>query len=167
MLSRRNLILAGCSVLVTGLSTRASLAAKRPTLQESISASDLIYITPIRSDGRESRCQAEIWFVPDGPDMYVVTAYDAWRAEAVKKGLTQARIWVGDVGNWGRSKGKYKSLPQIEATASGITATETQEKILKGYGKKYPASWLVYESRFRNGLADGSRVMLRYRPTDA
>ncbi|HJN49604.1 MAG: hypothetical protein QF828_10905 [Pseudomonadales bacterium] len=164
MINRRNLMVAGCSALVAGLLPRGSIAAAQPTLQQSIDESDLIYITPIRSDGQESSCQAELWFVPDGKDLYVVTEASTWRAKAVTKGLSRARIWVGDLGNWRNSNGKYKTLPQMEASASGTISPDTKEKILKGYGKKYPVSWLVYESRFRNGLADGSRVMLRYRP---
>lgn len=166
MINRRNLIIAGCSALCSGMVPIGSTAAQRPTLQQSIDASDLIYITPIRSDGQESRCQAEVWFVPHGTDLYVVTAAAAWRAQAIIKGLMRARVWIGEVGVWGRSNGRYKTLPRIEASATHITAADTKEKILAGYGKKYPVSWLVYESRFRNGLADGSRVMLRYRPMD-
>ncbi len=164
MITRRNLIITGCSALVTGILPRGSTAAQRPTLQQSINSSDLIYITPIRTDGQESSCQAEVWFVPDGTDLYIVTAADAWRAKAVSKGLNRARVWIGDLGQWRGGNGKYKTLPQTESSATEITSPDRKEKTLDGFGKKYPVSWIVYESRFRNGLADGSRVMLRYRP---
>lgn len=164
MITRRNLIIAGSSALVCGMLPSGSMAARRPTLQQSIDSSDLIYLTPIRSNGQESSCQAEVWFVADGTDLYIVTAAEAWRAQAVKKGLTRARIWIGDLGQWRGTKGKYKTLPQTEASAVEITSAERKETILNGFGKKYPVSWIVYESRFKNGLADGSRVMLRYRP---
>ena len=164
MINRRNLIIASCSALVTGILPRGLTAAQRPTLQQSINSSDLIYLTPICSNGRESNCQAEVWFVPDGTDLYIVTAAEAWRAQAVKKGLSKARIWVGDLGQWQGTNGKYKTLPQLEVSATEVTSADRKEKILDGFGKKYPVSWIVYASRFKNGLADGSRVMLRYRP---
>ena len=164
MINRRNLIIASCSALVTATLPRVLTAAPRPTMQQSINSSDLIYLTPICSNGKESNCQAEVWFVPDGTDLYIVTAAEAWRAQAVKKGLTTARIWVGDLGQWRGTKGKYKTLPQFEATATEIVSADLKNKILDGFGKKYPVSWIVYESRFKDGLADGSRVMLRYRP---
>ena len=33
---------------------------------------------------------------------------------------------------------------------------------LKQFGQKYPLGWIVYGGRFRKGLANGSRVLLRY-----
>jgi len=164
MINRRKLIIAGCGALVTSVLPRVASSAQRPNLQQSIDSSDLIYLTPIRNNGKESSCQAEVWFVPDGTDLYIVTAAEAWRAQAVKQGLTQARIWIGDLGQWRGTKGKYKTLPKMEATATLITSAAEHKNILDGFGKKYPMSWLVYESRFRDGLADGSRVMLRYQP---
>ena len=62
-----------------------------PRLSLAATESNLIYISPIRSDGKLSRCQAEVWFVGEGQDFYVVTATDAWRSRAVKQGLTGAR----------------------------------------------------------------------------
>ncbi len=48
-----------------------------PTLADPIttglSTSDLVYLSPIKSNGKESACQAEIWFVYDGADVYVCT----------------------------------------------------------------------------------------------
>ena len=42
----------------------------------------VVYLTPLRSDGSESRCHAEIWFVADGDDVFVCTPGDSWRAQA-------------------------------------------------------------------------------------
>jgi hypothetical protein len=124
--------------------------------------SDLIYVAPIRTDGSASRCQAEVWFVHHASDLYVVTANDAWRAQAVGKGLTRTHIWVGDVGAWNDSNGAYRELPQIEAVGSQVKDADSQTSVLDAMGDKYPLEWVIWGPRFRNGLADGSRVMLRY-----
>ena len=124
--------------------------------------SPLIYISPLKSDGTVSRCQAEVWFFGDGDSDYVVTRSTAWRAEAVRKGLTQAKIWVGDVGLWQRSNGKYKDLPSHFATVSFVTDAAEHTRLLEGFGAKYSSEWGKWGPRFRNGLADGSRVMLKY-----
>ncbi len=124
--------------------------------------SDLIYLTPILSDGSESRCQAEVWFQAHEGALYVVTARDAWRAEAVRRGLNTARVWVGDVGVWSNSDGRYRQLPSREVAAAFVSDQAVQEAVLDKMGSKYRMSWLLWGPRFRNGLEDGSRVMLRY-----
>ncbi len=132
------------------------------SLDEALMESDLIYLTPLRGDGAESRCQAEIWFVYDGVDLFVVTAMASWRARAVRNGLWRARIWVGDLGNWQRANGAYRDLPTLEARATIVEEQQTRERILALYAEKYPLSWIRWGPKFRAGLADGSRVLLRY-----
>ncbi len=144
------------------LAAGAALPVRAQTLPAAADTSEVIYITPIRSDGQESRCQSEVWFTRDGLSLYVVTAHDAWRAEAVRRGLTTARIWVGDVGVWSRSDGAYRNLPVVQGKASLETDTLRHAAILALMGQKYTREWPTWGPRFRDGLADGSRVMLRY-----
>lgn len=146
------------------LGKASQLFAAADELQKAISESDLIYVTNLQSDGRESKCQSEVWFTADASRLYVVTASDSWRVRAVKKGLTRARIWVGDVGNWQNSGGKYKLLPSIEALGSIVSDAELSDRVLERFGAKYSMQWLVYGPRFRNGLKEGSRTMVQYRP---
>lgn len=163
MFTRRQLLkISGVGVVVTGVYPR--LLFGRDGIEEAIATSELIYVTPIKSNGEESRCQSEIWFVPLDGDLYVCTGSDSWRARAAMKGVDRARIWVGDLGNWRRTNGKYKSLPQLEARASVVDDSAHQEKVLERFGAKYTREWGTYGPRFRNGLADGSRTMIRYRP---
>ena len=126
--------------------------------------SPLIYLSPLRSDGNLSRCQAEVWYVTHGSDMYVVTDQAAWRSRAVDQGLTQTQIWVGDVGLWEKSDGRYKSLPSLQAEASKITNSNLQDMLLGRFGAKYASEWRTWGPRFERGLASGSRVLLRYKP---
>lgn len=127
-------------------------------------ASDLIYVTPIKSNGEESKCQAEVWFVNDETDMFICTETSTWRAYAPRIGLDRARVWVGDVGVWTRSDGKYKSLPQLDCKASLVEDKGEIDRVLELYGEKYTMEWVVWGRRFRNGLNDRSRTMLRYTP---
>lgn len=139
-------------------------AAKQATAESSV-----IYISPLRSDGSESTCHAEIWFVPHDEDLFVVTPSDAWRSRAVVQGLDQARIWVGSFGNWKRSGGKYKSAPSFLAKASIVPRGDAAiAKCLANMSEKYATSgWKSYGPRFHEGTQDGSRVVIRYRPTSA
>lgn len=174
-LSRRRALLLAGTVGGAALGGSAALgllwprplgAASAPaqSWSEALAESELIYVTPLHRDGRESTCQAEVWFVASGDAAYVVTASDAWRARAVRRGLTRARVWVGDVGVWTDSAGGYRQLPRADAEAALIDDPAEHARVLEIFGGKYSLEWIIWGPRFRNGLADGSRVMLRYRP---
>ena len=167
MVTRRRTLATGLVLLAGGTLGPLGRQARAQSLEQAMEESDLIYLTPLKSDGSESRCQAEVWFARHEADLYVVTSSDAWRARAVGLGLTRTRVWVGDVGVWSDSGGSYRSLPRIETVASTVAEADVQEAVLGIMGDKYRMSWLVWGPRFRNGLADGSRVMLRYRPATA
>lgn len=167
MWSRRQFLAAAATtagVAATGLS--ALVHANHHKLSKSLPAgtegSPLIYISPLQSNGALSSCQAEVWFAALGQHLYVVTDNNAWRAQAVRQGLTQARIWVGDVGLWQRSKGKYLELPQIDAVGA-LTVDPTEHlPVLQHMGRKYASEWDNWGPKFHNGLINGKRVMLRY-----
>ena len=130
---------------------------------EGLASSPLVYLTPLKSNGEESRCKAEIWFAYDGSDLFVVTEPDAWRARAVDQGLTRARIWVGDFGVWTRSDGAFRQAPELMATGSLEYGPDVHAQILEIMGEKYAdTGWRRFGEPFRTGLADGSRVMIRY-----
>ncbi len=133
-------------------------------LSEALKATNLIYLSPIKSNGEESRCQAEVWFASSGTDMYVCTKSNTWRARAQRQGLDKARVWVGDLGVWTNTNGRYKSLPSVDTKVDLIEDKADLERILDLFGDKYSPRWLIWGRRFRNGLEDGSRIMLRYRP---
>jgi hypothetical protein len=151
----------------------ASLARSRDTefrvskaAQAAIETSKLIYITPVKSDGKESACHAEVWFYADGADLLVVTKQALWRSQAIQRGLDRARIWVGDHGVWKSSDGAFRNAPSFLAQAEHISGdAQAVGRTLKAMGAKYAdEGWSTYGPRFKKGLADGSRVLLRYRP---
>ena len=174
MIGRRRILKAATGLVAFGLLPGALRAAAPnapiagpDALAALLAGTDLVYLTTLRRDGSESRCQAEVWFVADSTDIFVVTAAGAWRARAVAAGLPQTRIWVGDLGVWTRTEGRNRDLPQVDASAEIVTAPAEHERVLALFGSKYPVSWVLWGPRFRKGLADGSRVMLRYRPVVA
>ncbi len=129
---------------------------------EALKTSELVYLSPLRSDSSLSRCRGEVWFVQDGKDVMVVTRSVAWRAKAIQEGLDEAMLWVGEVGVWTRSNGRYKSLPSVKVRGRIESDPDAWESVLKLYKEKYQMSWTFWRRRFENGLADGSRTMLRY-----
>jgi len=165
LISRRKVIIAGSTSIVATLVPSILWGSANEALVKARQESDLIYLTPIRSDGKESRCQAEVWFVADGDDLFIVTGSDSWRARAVRQGLHDTRIWVGDLGAWKSTDGKYRSLPQSDMKGSEVLNTDERNRVLDLFGSKYPVQWVLWGSRFRDGLADGSRGMFRYQPT--
>lgn len=134
-------------------------------LQDARARSPLVYISPLRSDGGESRCHGEVWFVMDGDDVLVVTNPERWRAACVSQGLDRARIWVGDFGPWKQSKGAFRDAPSYDAKASLDSDPGTHTRALAAFGKKYPDSWDQWGPRFTRGLASGERVLVRYTQT--
>ena len=159
MIGRRTLV-AGAALAPVVLTLRSALAAAAPALQ----SSKLVYLTPLKSDGSESRCKAEIWFGYYAGDVFVVTPPTAWRAEAVAKGLTRARMWVGEFGVWTRADDAFREAPEHMASATLEQDAEVQAAVLAGMGEKYADDgWSRWGPQFKSGLADGGRVMIRYR----
>ena len=130
-------------------------------IPEELKTSKLIYLTPIKSDGDESKCQGEVWFVYLDSKIYVTTATDAWRAEAIRKDLTEARIWIGEYGNWTRAKEKYKEAPELMIEGSIFDDEEKNPEILEAFNDKYPGEGR-YPRVFKEEIEDGKRVVLCY-----
>ena len=167
MTTRRDWVLGMTIAPAIPLLARRSFASEDSAAESSapdaLATSPLVYITPIKSNGEESRCKAEIWFSHHDGDVFVVTPPDAWRAEAVGKGLNRARMWVGDFGQWERSDGAFRQAPELMATASIESDSEVHAAVLSAMGDKYAASgWAQWGQAFKDGLVDGSRVMIRY-----
>jgi hypothetical protein len=166
MISRRTLLTLSGAVLAAGAAPfRIVAATLTDATAKALNKSDVIYITPLKKGGIESTCHAEVWFVYDAGAVYVVTSSKAWRARAVGLGLNQARMWVGEYGTWKDAKEAFRKAPELQASVSLIDDSATKDQVLGVFGKKYHSEWLVWGPRFRNALADGSRVMLRYAPT--
>ena len=170
-LSRREFLASTTAAALTLLAPRGLRAeahekegaSRLPEAARSAAAkSPLIYISPLKRDGSESRCHGEVWFVTDGDDLLVVTAPSRWRAAAISKGLDEARIWVGDFGVWTRAEGRFRDAPNFVARASIDAEPAAHAKALAAFGSKYSDEWSKWRPRFKDGLASGKRVMIRY-----
>lgn len=163
-LSRRSFLTTAALLAgALGWPSRA-LADAASDAKSAIAKSPLVYISPLKRDGSESRCHGEVWFVPDGDDLLVVTDPERWRAAAVGKGLDRARLWVGDFGVWKSSNGSFRSGPSYVARARLERDRGVHARALEAFGAKYPDEWDKWGPRFRDGLASGGRVLLRYTP---
>jgi hypothetical protein len=61
----------------------------------------------------------------------------------------------------------YQAAPSFVAEASLETAQSAHDHALVLFGSKYTREWGSWGPRFKNGLADGSRVLIRYRALSA
>lgn len=157
VLKRRSFLISCAATSLGGLSFRTEASDVLSALTES----NLVYLSPVTSSGGLSSCQAEVWYVMLGADVLVCTASGSWRAQAPAKGLSNTRLWAGDRGVW--RNGQYQSLPSTLVSASSESDPSVIEAALTQFGLKYAGDWDTWGQRFRSGLADGSRTMLRYR----
>ncbi|MDG2335400.1 MAG: hypothetical protein P8Q97_14345 [Myxococcota bacterium] len=171
--TRRGVLMGGVSGFAGFFLIRSGAGASAaevgaPTLpkatQEALDTSPLVYISPLLADGKESRCHGEVWFFVDGGSVVIVTATDRWKANAVRQGRDQARLWVGDFGQVGRSGDRYRKAPSFVADAEIISDRAVFDRLLESFAKRYPDGWAKWKPRFEKGFADGSRVMIRYSP---
>ena len=154
---RRSAVLSAALVLPV-----RAFADSHAAVKNAAAKSPLVYVSPLKSDGSESECHGEVWFVADGDDLLVVTSPDRWRAACISKGLDRARIWVGDFGLWKKSKGAFRSAPSFVAKASLDADRAAHARALTAFGTKYPDEWDKWGPRFAEGLASGERVLIRY-----
>jgi hypothetical protein len=130
--------------------------------------SPFVYVSPLLRNGKESSCHAELWFAWIDDSIVVTVAKDRWKATALTRGLNGARIWVGDHGRWknmiGGHNAAYLEAPNFLATAERVEDKKMIERLLTVYAKKYPDEIARWSDRMRSGNADGSRIMIRYRP---
>lgn len=180
MIDRRRLLEAGVAAAASvalwplralarhdDLARQESLAALPKSTQDALRTSGLVYVCPLRSDGEESRCHGEVWFGWIDGAVLVNTGSDRWKARSVRQGLDRARIWVGDFGRWKRTLGTnedFRNGPSFDARADFVTDVRVLERLLALYGKKYPKEIGKWRDSMRQGFADGSRVLVRYRP---
>jgi hypothetical protein len=169
LIGRRRFLGASLAVLLWPLARppRAKSATLDPESIRALDSSPLVYISPLRSDGAESRCHGEVWFAWIDGAVVINTAADRWKARSLRKGLDRARIWVGD---FGRVKGMlganeaFRKGPSFDARADIVNDTAILDRLLEQYESKYPAEIGKWRGPMRSGVADGSRVLIRYRP---
>ena len=132
-----------------------------------LASSPLVYISPLLSDGRESRCHGEVWFFFDEGDVVICTGRTTWKGRALEGGKDRARIWVGDFGRGGEVADRYRAGPTFATRASEDRDGDAFNRLLSAFGEKYPEQWGKWEPRFKKGFEDHSRLLIRYEPIGA
>jgi hypothetical protein len=135
--------------------------------QDALAKGKLVYVSPLKSDGREGRCHAEVWYFFDRGAVVIATATTGWKTRAVVGGKDKARIWAGDFGSYSGAKEKLKSAPTFLASAAIDREQATFERLLASYSTRYPDEWGKWKPRFEASHADGSRTVIRYTPIGA
>ena len=159
--TRRRALASSAGLLLSAWSSVRYTYAASPAVA-ALNKSGLIYLTPLVARGRESQCQGEVWFVYHKEEIFVSTPKGTWRAEAVRRGYRRAKIWIGEFGVWKSAERSFRSAPYLELTGKLETDIAVHTEVLGVFGSKYTAEWDKWGPRFRDGLADGSRVLLRY-----
>jgi hypothetical protein len=76
-----------------------------------------------------------------------------WRVKRIRWGRPQAKIWIGKPDG-----------PSFTATGAVVSEPDVHPVLFETFARKYASGWKSYEKSFREGLADGSRVLIRYTP---
>ena len=166
-LTRRELIQLGVGAAAALAWPSRSRAALPPDVTSLLERSPFVYVSPLKSDGAESRCHAEVWYGWLDGAVVLITANTGWKARALARGLARARIWVGDHGRVGRVLGSgdaYRQAPSFEAHAAQSKDAALLERLMTTYRGKYPNEIGSWEDRMRSGFASGERTLIRYAP---
>jgi hypothetical protein len=139
----------------------------RPTI-DLLDDSPFVYVSPLKSNGMESTCHGELWFGWLDDAVVATVAADGWKATALARGLSRARIWVGDHGRWkgwlGSRNEAFRAAPRFDARGERVQDPDLLDRLLDLYERKYPDEIDRWREPMRAGNADGTRVLLRYVP---
>lgn len=153
MIARTSVSIALAAVLaLIGVRPAGADVALAPEVIRALEQSPYVYIATQRKDGTFSP-PAEIWFMWDQGAVWMASPATTWRAKRIRAGRGTARIFVGK-----------KDGPMLTATGSFVRDPAVYERLYATFAKKYPDGWPRYEAKFREGLNDGSRILMRYQP---
>ena len=155
----------GASTLAWAAAPSRAAAPASPKL---LDESPFVYISPLKRDGSESTCHAELWYAWLDDAVVVIVASDRWKATALTRGLDRARIWVGDHGLWktwygGRNEA-FRDAPNFVGKGEAVKDAALLDRLLARYETKYPDEIADWRDAMRNGYADGTRTLIRYSP---
>jgi hypothetical protein len=166
--ARRRELLEGAGLLLGALVLGRRAQAQDPPAfalpadaRSALEKAPLVYISPLKSNGAESRCHGEVWYFVDGGDVVIGTSPERWKGRAVKRGLDRARLWVP------KGSGDFRAGYTFVGRASVDADAGTFDRLLARYADKYPEEWGTWGPRFEKGRKDGTRVLIRYRPVAA
>ena len=139
-------------------------AAPALDLDSALARGRYVYASPLRVDGVESTCHGRLWFAWLDGSVVVNTGALRWRARSVARGLS-TRIWVGDHGSWEPvGHEAFRRGPSFDARGGIVRDEALLERMLAVFDAKYAGEIEGWRERIRQGVRDGSRVLIRYTP---
>lgn len=163
LIDRRSFLLGAAGLLAAP----AFAEPKDAALEQALASSAFVYISPLRSDGRESRCHGEVWFAWLDGRVVITTSAQGWKARALRQGLGRARIWAGDFGRWRQLVGtdeSFRQAPHADAVAEFSQDPALLERLLAEFERKYPQEIERWRGDMGEGFRTGRRALIRYRP---
>jgi hypothetical protein len=143
------------ALLLSAVVVATAAADLSPAIKSDLANSKYIYVATTRKSGALGR-PAEIWFLYHDGAVYVASPPTTWRVRRIRAGRTQAKIAVGKPDG-----------PVFMANGAVVNEPDIYPILFATYAKKYGGDWTKYEEKFRNGLKDGSRVLIKYTPKDS
>jgi len=149
----RRIGIAAVTLLTLVSIAAAGGAAELPeATRKELATATYVYIASQRKDGSFSK-PAEIWFMWHDGAVWVGTPPTTWRVKRIKHKRPNARIAVGKPDG-----------PTFEAVGTIVKDPKVADLLRETYAKKYPDRWPAFADKFKEGLKDGSRVLVRYTP---
>lgn len=142
------------AVMLVALAVPATARALSSEVESALKSSKYVYISTERKDHSYGK-PAEIWYLYDKGAVWVASPPTTWRVKRIKAGRSKAKIAVGKPDG-----------PSFTATGSVSKDTTIHEAMFKTYAEKYGDRWSGYEKQFRDGLTNGSRVLIKYQPVE-
>ncbi len=131
----------------------AARATELPAaVRDQLASATYVYIATPRKDGSFGK-PAEIWFMYHEGAVWVGTPPTSWRVKRIRHHRPNAKVAVGKPDG-----------PSFDAVGSVVNDPKTAELLFATYAKKYPDRWPGYAQKFKDGMKDGSRVLVRYVP---
>ena len=118
--------------------------------QKALDSAKYVYIQSSRKDGKLSK-PAEIWFFHYKDAVWVCSPTTTHRVKRINAGQTKAKIAIGKPDG-----------PSFNAKGSLVKDPEVNKVMFEAFAKKYAEGWSSYEKQFKDGLADGSRTLIKY-----
>jgi hypothetical protein len=146
------LVFAALVIALSSINTPAHSAPLSAELQKALDSSKYVYIQSARKDGSMGKA-AEIWFFSYQGAVWVCSPVTTHRVKRIQAGQTKAKIAIG------KSDG-----PSFTAKGSLVKDAAIDKVMFETFAKKYAGEWSSYEKNFRDGLANGTRTLVKYEP---
>ena len=152
MARSRSVMVAALALLLTLVSGAARATELPVAVRDQLASATYVYIATQRKDGSFGK-PAEIWFMWHDGAVWVGTPPTTWRVKRIKHKRPNAKIAVGKADG-----------PSFEAVGSIVKDAKVADLLRETYAKKYPDRWPGFAEKFKEGLKDGSRVLVKYVP---